>query len=182
MSALRRVAVFAVPAALYFAMRPFTDSDAVALAIAGALPLAYQMIVVLVGRRVDAWATVSGVGFVLACVVSALAGGSSLPLKLHEAGITFALGLVLLVAALIRRPIPLGRLLKAPTNDSALGALIGAFLVLHALLHLALAITLSTSTYVVAGRLINWGTLAIGAVLLWTYLRRLRAAAAGTAS
>lgn len=182
MNALRRVAVFAIPAVLYFAVRPFTDSDAVALAIAGALPLAYQMIVVLVGRRVDGWAAVSGIGFVLACVVSALAGGSSLPLKLHEAGITFVLGLVLLAAALIQRPIPLGRLLKAPTNDSALGALIGAFLVLHALLHLALAIVLPTSAYVVAGRLINWGTLAVGAILLWTYLRRLRATAAGAAS
>jgi len=98
MSALRRVAVFAVPAVLYFAVRPFTESDAVALAIAGALPLAYQMIVVLVGRRVDGWAVVSGIGYVL------------------------------------------------------------------------------------AGRLINWGTLAVGAVLLWAYLRRLRAAAAGAAS
>ena len=156
MNALRRVAVFAIPAVLYFAVRPFTDSDAVALAIAGALPLAYQMIVVLVGRRVDGWAAMSGIGFVL--------------------------GLVLLAAALIQRPIPLGRLLKAPTNDSALGALIGAFLVLHALLHLALAIVLPTSTYVVAGRLINWGTLAVGAILLWTYLRRLRATAAGAAS
>lgn len=182
MSGLRRVAVFAVPAVLYFAARPLTDSDAVALAIAGALPLAYQIIVVLFGRRVDRWAAVSGIGFVLACVVSVLAGGSSLPLKLHEAGITFVLGLVLLIAALIRRPIPLQRLLKAPTDDAALGALIGVFLVLHALLHLALAIVLPTSTYVVAGRLINWGTLAVGAVLLWTYLRRLRTGSAGAAT
>jgi hypothetical protein len=103
-------------------------------------------------------------------------------LKLHEAGITFVLGLVLLVAALIRRPIPLQRVLKAPADDAALGALIGVFLVLHALLHLALAIVLPTSTYVVAGRLINWGTLAVGAVLLWTYLRRLRTSSAGVAS
>ena len=96
MSALRRVAAFAVPAVPYFAVRPFTESDAVA--VAGALPLAYQMIVVLVGRRVDGWAVVSGIGFVP------------------------------------------------------------------------------------AGRLINWGTLAVGAVLLRAYLRRLRAAAAGAAS
>jgi hypothetical protein len=136
MSGLRQVAVFAIPVVLYFAVRPLTDSDAVALAIAGALPLAYQMIVVLVGRRVDRWAVVSAIGLVLACVVSAFAGGSSLPLKLHEAGITFTLGLVLL----------------------------------------------PTSTYVVAGRLINWGTLAIGALLLWTYLRHLRATAGGAVS
>jgi intracellular septation protein A len=168
---------------LYFAARPFTNSDTVALALAGALPLAYQVLVGVVSRRVDRWAVLSGISFVLACVVSALAGGSALPLKLPEAAVTFVLGLVLLVAALIRRPIPLGRLLKAPAADDAtLGVLAGVFLILHALLHLALAIALPTSTYVVAGRLISWGTLAVGATVLWIYLRRIRATAAGAAS
>jgi hypothetical protein len=180
--ALRRIAVLGVPALVYFAVRPVVHSDAVAFAIAGALPLAYQMVVGLVRRRVDGWAVASGVGFGLACVISVLAGGSALPLKLHEAGLTFLIGLVLVAAALIRRPIPLGRLLKAPTDDRALGAFVGVFLVLHALLHLVLALTLPTSTYVVAGRLVNLGTLAIGAALLWTHLRRLRVRAAGAAS
>ena len=41
MSALRRVAVFAVPAVLYFAVRPFTESDAVALGVGAVLLWAY---------------------------------------------------------------------------------------------------------------------------------------------
>jgi hypothetical protein len=56
-----------------------------------------------------------------------------------------------------------------------LDAIIGSFLVLHSLLHFALAATLSTSSYLVAGRLVNGATLAIGAVFLFAFLRHLRA-------
>jgi hypothetical protein len=55
-----------------------------------------------------------------------------------------------------------------------LSVLVGGFLVLHALLHLALAVLLPTSTYVVAGRLINWATIGLGAATLYGYLRRAR--------
>ena len=51
--ALRTAAMLAVPTIAYFAARPWASSDAVALAIGGAVPLGYQ---VAVRRRVDAWA------------------------------------------------------------------------------------------------------------------------------
>jgi hypothetical protein len=175
------VAVLAVPAAAYFVVRPAVDSDAVALAVAGALPLAYQLMLILIARRVDPWALVSGLGLVLACAISALTGGSSLPLKLHEAAITFLAGVGLLAAALLHRPAPLGKLLRVPDADrrldASLSVLVGGFLVLHALLHLVLALLLPTSTYVVAGKIVNWATIAVGAAALWTYLRRLRGTA-----
>jgi intracellular septation protein A len=175
---LRGVVVLVVPSVAYFAVRPAVPSDAGALAICGALPLVYQIVLVLVRRRVDPWAVVSGVGFAVACLVSLLAGGSSLPLKLHVAAVTFLAGLVLLVAALVRRPLPLGRLLKVPHADRRLDAtlsvLVGGFLSLHALLHLALAVTLPTATYVLAGRAIDLTTLAAGAACLYAYLRHLR--------
>src|SRR6185369_3340364 len=98
--------------------------------------------------------------------------------------VTFVAGLVLLGAVAVRRPVPLGRLLKVPGADphvdTTLGVLVGAFLVLHALLHLALALLLPTFTYVVAGRLINWGTIALGAAALYGYLRRARETRART--
>jgi len=56
---VRVVVVLAVPAVAYFAVRPAVDSDAVALAVAGALPLAYQLILILIARRLDPWALVS---------------------------------------------------------------------------------------------------------------------------
>jgi hypothetical protein len=40
----------------------------------------------------------------------------------------------------------------------------------HALLHLALAVSLSTSSYLVAGRVIDWGMIALGALGLAAFL------------
>lgn len=162
----------------YFAVRPSVGSDAVGLAIAGALPAAYTIVAVLVRRRVELWAAATTVGFACGCLASLLAGGSSLPLKLHEAAVTFLLGVVLLGTALARHPLPVGRVLNVPhasrAVDASLSVMAGGFLVLHALMHVALALTLSTSAYLTAGRAVSWATLAVGALCLYGYLRRLR--------
>ena len=176
---LRRIAlVMLAPVVAYGLVRPLVGSDALALGIAGAIPVVYSIVLAAVGRRIDPLAILTAIGFSLVCVASVLAGGSSLLLKLHEAAITFGIGLVMLVAVVIGQPLPAGRVLRLPSAtkaiDSALGAMIGGFLVLHALLHLALAVSLSTSSYVVASRVVDWGTLAIGALGLSAYLRRLR--------
>lgn len=172
------LAVPAVSVIVYFAVRPTVGSDTAGLAIAGAVPAAYMIVAALVRRRVELWAAATAVGYALGCLASLLAAGSSLPLKLHEAAVTFLLGVVLLGAALVRRPLPVSRVLKVPGAgrdvDAALSVMAGGFLVLHALLHLALALTLSTSAYLTAGRAVSWATLAAGALCLYGYLRRLR--------
>ena len=178
-AALRRAAlIMLAPVLAYAIVRPLVGSDALALGIAGAIPVVYSIVLAAVRRRIDPLALLTAIGFSLACLASVLAGGSALPLKLHEAAVTFGIGLVMLVAVVIGRPLPAGRLLRVPSAtraiDSALGAIIGGFLVLHALLHLALAVSLSTGSYVVASRVVDWGTLAIGALGLSAYLRHLR--------
>jgi intracellular septation protein A len=176
--AARFLAVPAVSLIVYFAVRPFAHSDAAGLAVAGAVPAAWTIALVLGRRRVDLWAVLTSLGFALGCIASLLAGRSSLPLKLHEAAITFLLGVILLGAVLARRPLPIGRVLKVPHADrrldTTLNAMIGAFLILHALLHLALAVTLPTATYLVAGRAVNWAAAGVGALCLYSYLRRAR--------
>jgi cytochrome c oxidase assembly factor CtaG len=57
---------------------------------------------VLWRRRVDLWAVLTSAGFALGCIASLLAGGSSLPLKLHEAAAVFLVGVILLGAVLAR--------------------------------------------------------------------------------
>lgn len=170
--------VSAVPTVAYFAVRPWVGSDAAGLAIAGAIPAAYAIVAALARRRAELWAAATALGFALGCLASLLAGGSSLPLKLHEAAVTFLLGVVLLGAALARHPLPVGRMLKVPgagrAVDASLSVMAGGFLVLHALLHLALALTLSTTAYLTAGRAVSWATLAVGGLCLYGYLRRLR--------
>jgi intracellular septation protein A len=164
---------------VYVVVRSLVSSDALALGIAGAVPVLYSVVVAVVRRRIDLFALVSGIGFSVAALVSVLTGGSSLPLKLDEAVITFAIGLVLLVAALIRRPVPIGRLLRMPVADKQidgpLGVAVGGFLVLHALVHVALAVELSTSSYLVLSRVVNWGTIVLGVLGLAAYRRHLSA-------
>jgi hypothetical protein len=179
------LAVPAVSVIVYFAVRPAVGSDAAGLAIAGAVPAAYTIAAVLLRRRAELWAAATAAGYALGCLASLLAGGSPLPLKLHEAAVTFVLGVVLLGAALARRPLPVSRVLKVPRADravdTALSVMTGGFLVLHALLNLALALalTLSTAAYLTAGRVVSWATLAGGALCLYGYLRRLRRDQAG---
>ena len=177
---LRRTAlIMLAPVAAYGLVRPVVGSDALALGVAGAIPVVYSVLLAAVSRRVDPVAVLTAIGFSLACVASVIAGGSSLPLKLHEAAITFGVGLVMVVAVVLGRPLPAGRVLRVRSTtkaiDSALGAMIGGFLVLHALLHLVVAVSLSTSSYLVASRVVNWGTIAVGALALSAYVRRLRA-------
>jgi hypothetical protein len=173
----RLAVVVVAPAVAYGVIRPIAGSDAAALAAAGAIPLVYNVVLALCRRRIDRLGVLSATSFALACLVSVLVGGSSLPLKLKWASVTFVIGLVLLVAVLSRRPIPLGRLVRVPTSsrsDSVLGALLGGFLMLHALLHLALVILLSTQLYVVASPIIDWGSLALGLLGIRAYVRQLR--------
>ena len=105
-------------------------------------------------------------------------GGNSLPLELHEAAITIFVGLALLIAVAVRRPLPIGRLLRVPCAttqlDASLSVMFGAFLLLHALAHVALAVSLSTIDYLVVGRIVNWVVIAVGALSLASYLRRVR--------
>jgi hypothetical protein len=185
-SSLRRSAlILLAPVVVYAIVRPLVASDAVGLAVAGAIPILYSILLAIGRRRIDFLVLLTAVGFAVACLASLLAGGSSLPLKLHEAIVTFAIGIVLLIATLIRRPIPLGHLLHVPSPtkqiDGSLGAMIGGFLVLHALLHLTVAVSLSTSSYLVLSKVINWGTLAVGGLALSAYLRRAQATSTKTA-
>jgi hypothetical protein len=178
-NSLRRAALLVVvPLAAYALVRPFVSSDTLALAIAAGIPILYSILLALARRQIEVLAGLSAIGFSVGCLISVLTGDSSLPLKLHEAFITFGIGLVLVIAVLIRRPMPIARLLRirplGKQIDSSLGAVIGGFFVLHALVHFGLAVSLSTSSYLIAGRVINWGTIALGIFALSAYLRGTR--------
>jgi hypothetical protein len=163
------------PVLVYAVVRPLVSSSTLALGIAGGIPLLYSIVLAVLRRRIDRFALVSGVGFSVACLVSVLSGGSSLPMKVDEAMITFGIGLVLLTAAAVRRPLPVAKLLRIPTPtkkiDGPLGVAVGGFLILHALIHIALAVSLPTSSYVVTSRVVDWGTIALAVLGLAAYRR-----------
>jgi hypothetical protein len=150
--------------------------DTLGLAVAGAVPVGYGIVLAVWRRRVDWLAVVASIAFAIACVAAALTG-SALPLKVHEAVVTGALGLVLLAAVAVRRPVPLARLLKTPAaDDSVLGVLVGGFLLLHALIHVVLALTLPTGEFVVVSRVVGWSLIGAGVAGLIIYRRRTRLA------
>jgi intracellular septation protein A len=178
-NALRRAAVvLGAPLLVYLLLRAYVTSDAIALGLAGAIPFGYSIGLAFAKHRVDPVALISALGFVAACLVTVLANDNSLLLKLHEAVITFGVGIVLIAGVLVSRPLPVARLLRvvdAPNGlDRTPSLMISVFLILHALAHLALALSLPTSTYLVASRIVNWGSLAITAIGLSAYLRRFR--------
>jgi intracellular septation protein A len=172
-----RLAVAVVaPAVAYGVIRPLVGSDSAALATAGAIPLIYNVVLAFWRRRIDRLSVLSTVGLAVGCLLSVLLGGNALPLKLKLASVTFLVGLVLLVAVLVRRPIPLTRVFRVASSnrmDAVLGAVIGGFLMLHAMLHLALAVLLSTQAYVIASPIVDWGTLGVGFIALRAFVRHL---------
>src|SRR5438093_7058247 len=69
------VASFVIPIAVYFLLRPHVGSDATALAIGGALPVAWTLARLAWRRRVELFGMLSVVGFGVAFLVTVLSGG-----------------------------------------------------------------------------------------------------------
>jgi hypothetical protein len=115
-------------------------------------------------------------------------GGSSLPLKLHEAVLTGTVGLACLISAALGKPLHLvlvnlfARQGKTgertrddakprPSGGSAVVTLmIGTTFLVHAIVHVVLALTLPTSTFLVASRVVGWAIFGLGAALLVWYV------------
>jgi hypothetical protein len=182
----------AVPLLGYALLRPRVGSDAVALAIAGAVPVAVTVAKFAVRRKVDPIGVVALLAFGVALVVMALSGGNPLVLKLHDAVVTGPLGVVCLVSVAVRRPLhrvviqllarrdPRLRLaLRNPATRRAsmvMTALVGTVLVVHALVLLALALTEPTGTFLALSKPVGWSIIGTGIVAMLWYRNRLRTA------
>jgi len=166
-------ATFLLPLLAYAVVRPRVDSDATALAIGALLPATWTGVRLAWQRRLDPLGVISLTGLGLALLFTLLSGGNPLLLKLQEAPITGALGLVLLVSVAARRPLlpALLRLIGRPlplTHARAMliTAIIGATLCVEGFVRLLLAVTLDTSTFLEVHRPVSWAIWAIGLLLL----------------
>ncbi len=106
----RRVAVATVvagiaPVVTYAFVRPRVESNAVALAVTFAVPVAWAGLAALWQRRLDLDGSLTIGAYGLALIVTVLSGGSALPLKLHAAAETGAVGVACLVSVALRRPL-----------------------------------------------------------------------------
>jgi hypothetical protein len=167
------MAGFVVPFAVYFLVRPHVGSDAIALAIGGAIPTAWTLIRLLWQRRLDPIGVLAVLGFGVELLVAVLTRGNAFALKLQEAPLTGMFGLACLVSVAIRRPLLptvlrfMGLERAAMMRQASLVTLvIGATLFIDALVRVVLAATLATNTFVAVSREVNWAILALGIFVL----------------
>jgi hypothetical protein len=184
-----------LPLIVYALLRPFLASDALALAIAGAIP-ALRTVVLWIGRRRVDWIGAYAVlGFSLALAITVILAGNAFLLEVHGSLLTGTVGLILLVSLAFRKPLlePILRAFMSHTPQSSmiqesasddpvdhqrlterspiLTTVIGLALFGNALVHVILALTLPTATFLALSRLATLAILGGGAALL-AWLRR----------
>lgn len=169
-----------VPVILYTVLRSLITNDTVALALVIAIPVARTITMFMFQHRLD-WIGVFGIlGFAMALVVSALAGGSSLPLKLYHPILTGTLGIIFMVSVIIRKPLLLLilRFLKRENLQqldepafqkrvSMMSLVFGFLLLIDSLAHIVMALTLPTGTFLGMSKLVTIAILMIIVGLRW---------------
>lgn len=189
----RRAALAALgPLIIYLLLRQVVGTDTEALAITGALPTAWVLIMFAWRRQIE-WIGVLVVAiFVIVLVLTVLSGGSSLPLKLRNAGFAGILGLACVISVLVRRPLPILLLRLRARRDPELAdgldrmsrntpllrslavitALVGITFLVSAAVQTILALTLSTAAFVGTTQVVRWIIYGAGAVPIVWYVRR----------
>jgi hypothetical protein len=184
-----------VPLLVYTLLRPHVGGDATALAVGAAIPVTVTLVRFAWRRRVDPIGVVAAAGFGIVLLVSLLSGGNVLVLKLQEAVVTGPLGLVCLVSVAVGRPLHLVVLRLLARRDpkwaratdpdrsrmsGVVTTIVGAMLVVHALVLLVLALTESTATFLAVSRPVGLSIIVAGVAVLMLY-RRGWSAGAGAA-
>jgi hypothetical protein len=190
-AAIRLVINAVAPVLVYLLLRPHVHSDVTALIAGTAIPAAYTVGIFLWRRRLDPVGVIAlacfGIGLLLVIATS----GNELVFKLREEIWTGPLGLAFLISAAARRPL-LPMVLRLATRRDAEFAqrlrspearrittvstvVIGAILVVHAVLLIALALTTSTTTFLALSRPISWVVVGGGLAGLVWWIRRQRA-------
>jgi hypothetical protein len=180
---------FAAPLLAYYLIRPHAGSSALALALAGAIPAAYTLVMLAARRRLDPAGAASVASFGIAVLISWASGGNTLALELHDLALTGLLGIACLVSVAIGRPLhPVILRLLAPSARYASIAcrtrgrpamvtttIIGIALTGHAVAVAVLALTQPTSAFVALQHPVGLPFFGLGIAGLFFYRSRLHA-------
>lgn len=188
------------PLIAYFVIRPHVsgvNADTEALALSWFIPVAWTLFSSIWQRRLDVFGLFGVVAYSITLTISIVSGAGALPLKLHHALVGGALGLVCLGSVAIRKPLFVvlaqrraqmtrkgaqveSALIKAVLTNprvirrlTNLTLLVGAAALADAVLQTALAITLTTSAFLVATTIIHVGTIVgiVSTVLIVLWVR-----------
>ena len=181
---------FAVPLGAYYELRHHGASSALALALSGAIPVAYTLVVLAIRRRLDPLGVISIVSFAVGVLISWVSGGNTLALELQDPALTGLAGIACLISVAIRRPLHpyLLRLLgrsdakytdiaaRAQHGTSMLTTLvIGLAFTGHAIAITILALTEPASRFVALQNPVGLPFFGLGIAVLFFYRSRLQA-------
>jgi hypothetical protein len=181
---------FVVPLLSYDLIRPHVGSSAMALALAGAIPVVFTLAVLVVRRRLSPAGVAGAVGFGIGVLVSWACGGSTLALELQDPAVFGAIGIAFMVSVAIGRPLHpvilrlLGRGDPRYTDianraqhraSMVITTVLGLTLLAHAAAVAVLALTQSTSTFVALQHPVGLPIFGLGVGGLFLYQRRLQA-------
>jgi hypothetical protein len=188
---------FVVPLLAYYLIHSPVRGSALALALAGAIPVGYTLVTLAVRRRLDLVGVVSVVGFGIGVLVSWASGGSALALELQDPALTGLIGVACLVSVAVGRPLhPVILRLLGRGNPRYAGtadrtqrktslvstAIIGLACTGHAVAVTILALTQPTSTFVALQHVVGLPFFGLGIAALFFYRSRLQARQPGEQS
>ena len=170
---LTRVAGIVLPVTAYVVLKATTHNTTDALAVTETIPVAWVLAGGLLRRRLNPIAVIAAVVLGSALVITAVTGGSALPLKLRRASVTGPLGIGCLLSVAIHRPllpalvelvarsvppraaarVDGARRAIAANRASVLTAIVGITLLADAVAQVTLALTVSTTVFIATSRL-----------------------------
>jgi len=179
---------FVVPLLGYYLIRPHVGSSAVALALAGSIPVAYTLVMLAVRRRPDPVGVVSAAGFGIGVLVSWASGGNTLAPELQDPALTGLTGIACLVSVAIGRPLypVILRLLghgnarhadiaaRTHGRTSMVTTIVGLAFTGHAAAVAALALTEPAGTFVALQHPVGLPFYGLGIAALFFYRNRLQ--------
>lgn len=181
---------FIVPLLSYDLIRPRIGSSAMALALAGAIPVAYTLGILVVRRRLSPVGVVGAVSFGIGVLISWASGGNTLALELQDPALLGAIGIAFLVSVAIGQPLHpvvlrlLGRSDPRYTDIASRAqhrtsmvttAILGVTLLAHAVAVAVLALTQPVSTFVALQHPVGLPVFGLGIAGLFLYHNRLQA-------
>lgn len=161
-----------LPLILYLLLRSHVSTDTAALAISGAVPALWVIMQMLRTRRID-WIGFFGIaGFGVAYLISLLLGGGSLPLKLYHPVIACLIGTVALVSVAVQKPLALVLIRSLRKSDPErfniptvrrkfmlVTSIFGILLIIDGIVHVIMALLLSTGMFLIWSRLVTLSVL-----------------------
>jgi hypothetical protein len=182
---------FAAPLLAYHLIRPHTGSSAMALALAGAIPVVWTLAILVVRRRLSALGVASVALFGLGVLISWVSGGSTLAMELQDPVIFGLFGIACLVSVAVGHPLhqvilrAMGRSNARYTEvaDRAVASstsmvstlIIGLAFLSHAVAVAVLAFTQTTSTFLALQNPVGLPFLGLGVAGLFIYGTRQQA-------